>query len=146
MACSGTDLKLIILGKSRSGRPGVFLKISHNSQENNKVPGLRCFLLNLAKLLKTPFIIEHTWWLLLKVKLRIVENEFFIALFGYCPSVGKFHNWTWNNKINKLQERSMSLVYNDSTYSFTELLEKQSFNNSTPKYVLNFWNFNFKQH
>ena len=63
----------------------VFLEISQNSQENtcagdyffNKVAGLRlatllkkrlwhkCFLMNFAKFLRTPFVTEHLWWLLL---------------------------------------------------------------------------------
>ena len=63
----------------------VFLKILQNSQENtcdrvsffNKVAGLRpatllkkrlwhrCFPVNFAKFLRTPFLTEHLWWLLL---------------------------------------------------------------------------------
>ena len=64
----------------------VFLEISEHSQENtcarvsffNKVAGLkpatllkkrlwhRCFPMNAVKFLRTPFHIEHLWWLLLK--------------------------------------------------------------------------------
>ena len=61
----------------------VFLEISQNSQENtcarvpfNKVAGLaynfikkrlwrRCFPVNFAKFLRTPFLTEHLRWLLL---------------------------------------------------------------------------------
>ena len=57
----------------------VFLEFSQNSQEKhlcqslfNKVAGLlkrriehRCFPVNFAKFLRTPFFIEHLWWLLL---------------------------------------------------------------------------------
>ena len=74
-----------------------------------------------------------------KVKLKIVVNEFFTAICsGYCPSVAMFHNRTWNNKI-KLQERSLRLVYNGSTFSFTEFLEKDqrgifTTDSSPPKY------------
>ena len=35
-----------------------------------------------------------------------------------------FHNRTLNNRINKLQERVLSLVHNDNTSSFYELLQK----------------------
>ena len=64
----------------------VFLEISEHSQENtcarvsffNKIAGLkpatllkkrlwhRCFPMNAVKFLRTPFHIEHLWWLLLK--------------------------------------------------------------------------------
>ena len=63
----------------------VFLQILQNSQEKhlwqslffNKVAGLRpatllkkrlwhrCFPVNFAKFLRTPFLTEHLWWLLL---------------------------------------------------------------------------------
>ena len=66
----------------------VFLKVSQNSREgicarvsfSNKVAGLRpatllkkrlwhrCFLVNFVKFLRTPFFIEHLWWLLLIVQ------------------------------------------------------------------------------
>ena len=71
----------------RSSRPEVFckkvsLEISQNSQANtcarvsffNKVAGLkkkrlwhRCFPVNFVKFLRTPFFIEHLWWLLLEM-------------------------------------------------------------------------------
>ena len=53
----------------------VFLEISHNSHENTcarvsfliKLQSLwrRCLFMNFAKFLRTPFSIEHLWWLLL---------------------------------------------------------------------------------
>ena len=53
----------------------VFLEISHNSHENTfarvsfliKLQALwhRCLFMNFAKFLRTPFFIEHLWWLLL---------------------------------------------------------------------------------
>ena len=57
----------------------VFLEISQNSQENtcarasfletllNKKLWHRCFPVNFAKFLRTPFLTEHLRWLLLKV-------------------------------------------------------------------------------
>ena len=43
----------------------VFLEISQNSQAKK---GLwhRCLPVNFAKFLRTPFLKEHLWWLLLK--------------------------------------------------------------------------------
>ena len=35
-----------------------------------------------------------------------------------------FHNRTYNNRINRLQERSLRMVYNDKRSSFEELLKK----------------------
>ena len=42
----------------------------------NKVAGLRqwcCLPVNFAKFLRTPFIIEHLWWLLLTVRLSLLK-------------------------------------------------------------------------
>ena len=66
----------------RSSRRGVlyekaFFEISQNSQENTcgrvlrpatllkKRPWYKCFPVNFVKNLRTPFFIEHLWWLLL---------------------------------------------------------------------------------
>ena len=38
-----------------------------------------------------------------------------------------FHNRTTNNKINKLNERALRLVYDDYLSAFEELLEKRQF-------------------
>ena len=61
----------------------MFLEIKQNSQENTcvRVSFLiklqasalkfwhRCFPVNFAKFLRTPFLKEHHWWLLLKIRL-----------------------------------------------------------------------------
>ena len=44
----------------------MFLEISQNSQENT-CAWHKCFTVNFAKFLKTPFIIEHLWQLLLNL-------------------------------------------------------------------------------
>ena len=44
--------------------------------------------------------------------------------FGYCPLLWMFHSSTLNNRINKIQERSLRIVYQDYDSSFKELLEK----------------------
>ena len=51
-------------------------------------------------------------------------NAYFIAQFGYCPLVWMNHSRTLNNCISGLQKRALSLVYNDFSSSFSELLEK----------------------
>ena len=59
-----------------------------------------------------------------KEKLRILMNTFFTWQFGYCPWVWMFHSRTLNNRINKLREKVLRLVYNDSSSSFGEFLKK----------------------
>ena len=78
----------------------VLLNISQSSLENtcarisffNKVAGLRpptlfkkrlaqvfsCFPVNFAKFLRTPFYIEHLWWMLLQMVLLYMSKVFFL--------------------------------------------------------------------
>ena len=44
--------------------------------------------------------------------------------FGYCPVIWMFHNITLNNKINRIHERVLRIVYRDKTSNFTKLLQK----------------------
>ena len=46
-----------------------------------------------------------------------------MAQFSYCPLIWMFHSRKPNNKINKLHERFLRIVYSDNTLSFEELLE-----------------------
>ena len=47
--------------------------------------------------------------------------------FNYCQLVWMCHNGTKNNKINRVHESCLRLIYNDKKYSFEELLEIDSF-------------------
>ena len=58
-----------------------------------------------------------------KDKLRILMTTFITSQFNYCPLTWMFHNRTLNNKINRLHERSLRLVYEDEALSFQELLD-----------------------
>ena len=61
-------------------------------------------------------------------KLRVLMKSFIESQFSYCPLVWMFHSRTLNNRINKLHERGLRLVYKDSQHTFEELLHKdQSF-------------------
>ena len=51
-------------------------------------------------------------------------NSFFNSQFNYCPLVWMFHSRSINNKINRLHERVLRIVYNDFKSSFKNLLEK----------------------
>ena len=62
-------------------------------------------------------------------KRRILMNAFFKAQFNYCPAVWMFHSRSLNNKINRLHERCLRIIYNDKHSNFEELLVKD---NSVP--------------
>ena len=57
-------------------------------------------------------------------KKRILMNAFFTSQFSYCSLVWMCHSRTNNNKINRLHERCLRIVYSDKQPSFNELLEK----------------------
>ena len=57
-------------------------------------------------------------------KLRLLFKTFFDSQFKYCPLTWMFHSRTTSNKINKLHERALRLVYADYGSTFEELLEK----------------------
>ena len=50
-------------------------------------------------------------------------KAFFTAQFSYCPAIWIFHSRKLENKINKLHERCLRIVFSDNTSSFEELLE-----------------------
>ena len=56
-------------------------------------------------------------------KRRLLVNTFFYSQFNYCQLVWMCHNRTNNNKINRLHERCLRLIYNDKKSSFADLLE-----------------------
>ena len=55
---------------------------------------------------------------------HILMNAFFTSQFSYCPLVWICHSRTNDNKINRLHERCLRIVYNDKESSFNDLLEK----------------------
>ena len=57
-------------------------------------------------------------------KKKILMNSFFNSQFSYCPLIWMFHSRIMNNKINRLHERCICLIYGDKTSSFEELLEQ----------------------
>ena len=54
---------------------------------------------------------------------KMIMNAFINSQFGYCPLVWMFHSRHLNKKINNIHERSLRLVYDDSTSTFEELLK-----------------------
>ena len=51
-------------------------------------------------------------------KRRILFKAFIESQFKYCPLVWMFHGRQINGKINKLNERALRIVYNDTVTSF----------------------------
>ena len=56
-------------------------------------------------------------------KRRILIKAFIESQFKYCPLVWMFHVRQINDKINKLYERALRIVYNDTITSFEKLLD-----------------------
>ena len=59
-------------------------------------------------------------------KLRLLMKAFIESQFGYCPLVWMFHSRTLNNRINRLHERALRLVYKEPILTFEELLRKDN--------------------
>ena len=58
-----------------------------------------------------------------KNKLKLLMRAFIESLFNYCPLIWMYHNRTMNNRINRIHERALRIVYSDTEASFEELLE-----------------------
>ena len=54
---------------------------------------------------------------------KTIINSFILSQFGYCPLVWMFHSRELNNRINRIHERSLRLVYQDFESSFENLLK-----------------------
>ena len=59
-------------------------------------------------------------------KRKLLMNAFFTSQFSYCPLTLMFHSRKLNNKINRLHERCLRVVYNDRLSTFEELLNKDN--------------------
>ena len=53
-----------------------------------------------------------------------IVKAFIESWFKYCPLLWIFHGRQTNDKINKLHERALRIVYSDTLTSFEELLVK----------------------
>ena len=58
-------------------------------------------------------------------KRRAIIKAYFDTQFKFCPLVWMFHGRQVNNEINRLLERALRMIYEDSTSSFHTLLEKR---------------------
>ena len=55
-------------------------------------------------------------------KRRNLMKAFITSQFSYCPLISMFHSRSLNNKINRIHERALRLVYQNNL-SFSELLD-----------------------
>ena len=53
-------------------------------------------------------------------------KAFIASEFGYCPFLWMFLSRKLDNRVNKLNERALRIIYQDYASSFTELLEKDN--------------------
>ena len=51
-------------------------------------------------------------------------KAFINSQFGYCPLIWMNHSRTLNNRINRIRERTLRIVYNDRRSIFNDFLEK----------------------
>ena len=58
-----------------------------------------------------------------KAKRRYLMNAFIKCHFSYCPLIWMFHSRALEQKINRLHERCLRIVYSDRTSTFEELLD-----------------------
>ena len=57
---------------------------------------------------------------------KLLLNAFIKSHFSHAPVVWIFHSRKLNNRINKIHERALRLVYKDYTSSFDDLLAKDN--------------------
>ena len=57
-------------------------------------------------------------------KRKLLMKSFIEAQFSYCPLTWMFHDRWITQKINRLHERALRIVYKDDTLTFSQLLEK----------------------
>ena len=55
---------------------------------------------------------------------KTLMKAFVISQFNYCPLLWMFHSRKLNNKINKLHERALRIVYKDDYSTFNDLLAR----------------------
>ena len=89
-------------------------KLNFESHLNNLCKKASSKIHALARI--SPYLTEN--------KRKILMGSFFTAQFGYCPLVWMNCSREVNNKINRLHERCLRLVYSDKQSSFKELLTK----------------------
>ena len=55
---------------------------------------------------------------------KLIFNAFISSQFNYCPLIWLCHSRYLNNRINRIHERALRIVFNDNISSFDELINK----------------------
>ena len=55
---------------------------------------------------------------------KILMNVLFRSQFNYCPLIWMCYNRSLNQKVNRLHERCLPIIYSDKKSSFDELLDE----------------------
>ena len=79
-----------------------------------------------------------TSWMSLSKKCSLM-NAFFNSQFNYCPLIWMCHSRENNNKIKRLHERCLRIIYNNKRSSFNALLERKMALFRFMKGILKFW-------
>ena len=58
-------------------------------------------------------------------KKRLVFNAVIKSQFNYCPLIWMFRSRRSNNLTNRIHERSLRTIYNDTSSTFQELLQRK---------------------
>ena len=56
-------------------------------------------------------------------KRKSLMKTFVTSQFNYCPLIWMFHSRKLNNRLNKIQERALRLVYKDNKLTFHDPLK-----------------------
>ena len=59
-------------------------------------------------------------------KRRVLMNAFFTAQFNYYRTTWTFHSRSLDNRINRLHDRCLRMIYNNKQSNFDELLVKDN--------------------
>ena len=59
-------------------------------------------------------------------KHKSLMKAFATSQFNYCPLIWMPHSRELNNRIHRIHERALRLVYQDNSFAFVELLEKDN--------------------
>ena len=60
-------------------------------------------------------------------KRKLLMNSFISSQFSYCPLIWVCHSRKLNNRLNKIHERVLRIVYKDYDLCFEELLIKYGY-------------------
>ena len=92
----------------------------------------------LKKASKKYHTLARIWNCMDTKKRRVLMNTFITSQFSYCPLVWVFHGRTLNNRITKIPEKALRIVYKDENISlFWWLIEKEQISENSPKEATN---------